>query len=791
MSIVPIVDFPKWLIENSTGGTGFFAIDPLAFNAVNHRLTISAASAGTGGYVTTGVQAVAGAKTFVSVPSCSTLPSSGSHLANKAYVDQLVALGLSWVDRVNSFYEFTAGDPVGVVAGDRFIAISTFAPFTKDYIYEYTGSGWTEVQVFEGYCTYVYGDLSPSYPNMVIYYNGTHWSPISGAITHTSLLNLSSDDHLQYFRCSGRIGDILAVTNATASTSSATGCATFAGGIGVIGRVSSYDAFIKELTMPAWDSGVAQCKMYSQSNGNFYITPTGLTAIQYGSGWTTTNFAATTASSSKTTGCVTMAGGLGVAGVACATDFRALTTGDNKLMLYALSQDMTAGQVIRGLALGRDIAGVNSALLRYKHVGLNDPLNYGSLGMYQDTLEALRWSSTRVHIPLTGACTTSATGALRVDGGLVQIGADAFTTKVAGVSNGALPTGTIFNRLVFYHGNHSAPTCFEERYLLDGTYPNGAYIRGHSNFTYDGSASTWNLPAYIWDIPLVCNQRLTIASTTQSTSTGTGCMILGGGLGVAKNTHVGGRLAVGAVTVPDSGTASPVAVIGGMGDTDPQLRLVGYDAAPNRFADFTVANTATGGLRIAPSGGGTTDASNPIALGTAGVAYSVTTVESTLEATSTSAAGFVTKGGAGIGKKLWVAGDTHLTGRLYGGNIADEQTGSWSDIVSTPTITCYCQRLGKVVHIHITGINSKTIASGVDPTYIYFWSSAGDYMIPANYRPTYNFLMSSWIYHNGANKPCAVAVLATGQIRIYSMNFSFAYNDTVNILDLDASYIAS
>jgi hypothetical protein len=178
--------------------------------------------------LTIGAQSIGGVKTFTDVPVCATLPTLASHLSNKEYVDNLVNYSQSWQSPVEMFYDFSLGDPVGLVTGNRYISSTTFGSFDQWYIYTYIGGSYVETQPFEGFCLYV-KDVDKNY----IFSETSTWVVLGLTLHHGDLQDLGNDQHGQYFMTNGRVADILRVTNTTASVNITTGCSVYSGGVGV------------------------------------------------------------------------------------------------------------------------------------------------------------------------------------------------------------------------------------------------------------------------------------------------------------------------------------------------------------------------------------------------------------------------------------------------------------------------------------------------------------------------------------------------------------------------------
>lgn len=172
----------------------FQPIPPLGFSGT--QLYVSPATASTSGVLSTESQQIAGVKQFMTPPTCLIGPTGSDQLVNKGYVDSL-ALGLSWQDEVIAFYNFTSGNPSPLNNGDRYISINTTGSFIINRVYQWEASSstWLETVPTEGYAVYVTSDTSPSYPNQCIIYNGSVWVNLGSSLNHQSLIGAGTLTH--------------------------------------------------------------------------------------------------------------------------------------------------------------------------------------------------------------------------------------------------------------------------------------------------------------------------------------------------------------------------------------------------------------------------------------------------------------------------------------------------------------------------------------------------------------------------------------------------------------------
>ncbi len=280
MNVYPPVDFTKWFfLDATTGPLNFTAQLPLILNTFSHVLSLPAATGTADGYLSHLTQSFGGVKTFLSLPECALTPTTGFQLANKAYVDNAIAYGVSWQEPVINFWDFTI-PPVGPAIGDRYVASTNGGGTTRNYIYEWNGASWLEYIPRDGWVAFF---TDPSL-DITYIYNGTNWVYFGMTLLHSSLLGLTTgDDHTQYWTVAGRAGQTLTLRNAD-GTPKTTSISTAAG------------------------SGIMVFDRYD--NVGYYFTGSALGGAM--------TLACTTASTSPTTGALIVGGGIGCADTFCA-----------------------------------------------------------------------------------------------------------------------------------------------------------------------------------------------------------------------------------------------------------------------------------------------------------------------------------------------------------------------------------------------------------------------------------------------------------------------------------------
>ena len=149
---------------------------------------------------------------------------------------------------------------------------------------------------------------------------------------------------------------------------------------------------------------------------------------------------------------------------------------------------------------------------------------------------------------------------------------------------------------------------------------------------------------------LTANDLTTITSNAQSTLTNDGALVVSGGVGIAKNLNVGGNTIIaGNLTVSGTTTtvnSTEVAI------TDLNI-TVAKDATNNAEANGAGLTVAGAGATIIYDGNTNTWNLNKD-LWTPNIA-----IQSTLQSNSAADGSFITAGGAGIAKDLWVGGVMH------------------------------------------------------------------------------------------------------------------------------------
>jgi len=262
------------------------------------------------------------------------------------------------------------------------------------------------------------------------------------------------------------------------------------------------------------------------------LTASGLFTLPVATG--THTISSTTASTSGTTGALTVAGGVGIAGklhVATASDDgpRFQVLGEANTYAAGVYGNSTSGQSF-GLRIE---AGTNSSDLAFRVRNQADTL----------TRFDVRGDGV-VSIPTGIASTNTTTGALVVTGGvgvsgsLFAVGIEATTLSVTSTGTSSFTTAgraNVAGQLLFtadssFIGNNNAHIYREAT--------DGLVFAGYNGATNAISLYN-NLGQNVFSVP-VGTRSLSLSSTTASTSTTTGALIVAGGLGLAGAFNAGG-----------------------------------------------------------------------------------------------------------------------------------------------------------------------------------------------------------------------------------------------------------
>jgi len=112
-------------------------------------------------------------------------------------------LELDWQNSVLSIFDPTAALPAGPSTGDRYISSATANGWTDTYIYEWSGTAWTEHIPNEGWAAWV-EDV-----NKVYVFDSAAWVAIGSTTDHNILANLQGGTASEYYHLTQAIHDAL------------------------------------------------------------------------------------------------------------------------------------------------------------------------------------------------------------------------------------------------------------------------------------------------------------------------------------------------------------------------------------------------------------------------------------------------------------------------------------------------------------------------------------------------------------------------------------------------------
>lgn len=133
-------------------------------------------------------------------------PTMGSSATNKDYVDALVQ-GLDWQESVIDFWDASGGLPAGPSVGDRYICSVAGGGWALNYIYEYNGLTWTEINPDEGTAVWVEDE------NVLYVWNTVAWVKFGTTVTHANLLGLQGGTSDEYYHLTATQHGLIGATN--------------------------------------------------------------------------------------------------------------------------------------------------------------------------------------------------------------------------------------------------------------------------------------------------------------------------------------------------------------------------------------------------------------------------------------------------------------------------------------------------------------------------------------------------------------------------------------------------
>ena len=362
--ILPVNNLFDEIVDDASSGAAakILPVPPIDYDKTTGALSVASATVTRAGIVDNGQQSFSGAKTFAVPPISLQNPQQPSELATKGYVDSMTRTNVQFSGTIQGFTNF-GNPPVNPKDGDRYISESDDNAFKKGYIYTWNQalSGWAETAPTEGMSFY-----SIDNDQTVIYGDNHQWSNLAISIDHQQLIGCGKHTHQELDAMLDILGtkpklpclDIMNSTNGSAPSigepkgalaiptggigcakdiatrggllaqtlnladmsdaiDAKTGCAIFAGGIGVSGTIYSSKA-IKAPTLALTSSNTYSALLKADASGNVVPAVAGADyALPGGSASTVSKLQVTdtSAASDAQTGCAVFAGGIGVAGV--------------------------------------------------------------------------------------------------------------------------------------------------------------------------------------------------------------------------------------------------------------------------------------------------------------------------------------------------------------------------------------------------------------------------------------------------------------------------------------------
>jgi len=126
--------------------------------------------------------------------------SSSTDVAQRQWVTDQINQKLRGFDWQNSVLSRITTPPGSPTTGDRYLIIATATSTwlgKENQIAEWNGSSWDYAIPNEGFTTRVEAE------NLIYTYDGASWGSLGTAVSHSSLTNLTADDHTQYLLVAG------------------------------------------------------------------------------------------------------------------------------------------------------------------------------------------------------------------------------------------------------------------------------------------------------------------------------------------------------------------------------------------------------------------------------------------------------------------------------------------------------------------------------------------------------------------------------------------------------------
>lgn len=197
--------------------------------------------------------------------------------------------------------------------------------------------------------------------------------------------------------------------------------------------------------------------------------------------------------------------------------------------------------------------------------------------------------------------------------------------------------------------------------LRDGTAGQVVYQSSTSTTAFTGPGNAGEILVSRGTSGPVYQNTLTLAGTSNSTSTNTGALQVLGGVGVAQSIYVGSNSTVAGIstildTTQSTSTSTGALQVRGGATVARNLWIGGIISIDNTASS---TNTTTGALQVLNGGVGI--GGNINVGGTANIA-GVTSLTNTTNATNSTTGALVVSGGVGVSQNLFVYGNTNVVG---------------------------------------------------------------------------------------------------------------------------------
>jgi hypothetical protein len=545
------------------------------------------------------------------------------------------------------------------------------------------------------------------------------------------------------------ITGIFTSTNVTNATSTITGALVVAGGIGTGGDIWTGNV-VTGPNQYIYFGGITGTRIYRDGGLNGMSLQTSNVSRVFVSDTGTVTITSGTTSISTTTGALVVVGGVGVGGTINAGGISVTGTSTFKSTVTFVSPVSSASIVAR--MLDSDVLTFSGA--RGQLFSISDSFTGTIFGVYDvsgvPAIEA--YDTGNVILAETfgnvGVGTTATTAKLTVQGGL----------QVNGIITGT--STAFFASDVNSGGKIIVNTYNTDQIWLNSPGPNYGAIGNY------GSGQAWGLgwstgnKALVWNTSSV----VTIIGGNQSVSTGTGALVVNGGVGIANQLNVGGAVGIGTGT-PGGKLEINAGSIGAT--TFEMLRLKTQDITQNSTSTISFYNgsqlatqlistwdtntsgsgrfgiwvnngvgSATGSVVFEARTAGATSGGYVRLLSNTGATAlnvdqnQVVTITTGTNASTTNTGALVVQGGVGIWNNLWVGGSINVAGTINASvtgvittatNLAAGTAGQMpfqtapgvTNFTSTLTVTGNVIRINSGVQSTNTGTGALVVTGGV------------------------------------------------------------------------------